>query len=659
MKSMPSLRGSALKPCLALIGAAILPSTAFAEGDNWVELEVGGIASGGNDAAYSRRHQNNGDFFGGIRDFHFEHLTESGVFEADGHLMLGLEDYGIDLKYTHDDLGFVRAGFEQFRTWYDGSGGFIPGAAPAPNWLGGTLWGPGGSDPISPFNDELTLDRGAIWFEAGLRMPDVPEITFFWEHAWRDGNKDSTIWARGDQGVNQYPGLYDISEVSDIFKLDVRHTIGNTEFGGGLRYQSVRNDNTLYERYNNRFDRQDYLSVQRQINEYDLWGGHIYSTSRFRDDEVMVSFAYNLTTINSDIGGFSTVNHAYNNLMGGGQSTTSVINASVWWNPIEDLVIVPSFRYEWWSQDMWGSHLSGPDMILDQSQYESNEATAECEIRYSGIDSALLYARALYSARDGDMYRMTMDNAVVDGTRFTASDTDTQKYVIGANWYPISGLSVATQAYYRVYDQEFNHLVTGSEDAQLLGYRNETADFNARVTWRPLPQLSFVTRYDYQQTEIENISVFTPVNIQSADITRHILTESVSWTPLDRLYMTLGVHWISSETETPASGALPGVVGDWDNDYWSLSFNGGYAFTEDTQLSWSYYYYNADNYDGSVVPYGFVGEEHAFTIGVDQRVTENMVVNVRYGYFQGDDAATGGFNDYDAHVISTGMRLRF
>lgn len=611
---------------------------------NWIELTVGGASVDGNDAAFMRRHQNSGDFYGGIQSFHFEHFGDSGLFEADGHALPGLEDYEVDLKYTRDDVGFVRGGYRQFRTWYDGSGGFIPGGTGGAGWL----------DPISPFDDELHIDRGRIWFEAGLRVPDIPEITFGWQHDWRQGNKDSTFWERSNEAApnNLYPALYNIDEVRDIFSLDVRHVIGNTEVGGGLRYHSVRNDDVRYTRKSGQ------TLTQQDINEYDLWGGHIYSQSRFAEDKVMLSFAYNLTTLDSDIGGYRDVNHNYNNLMGGGQSTTQVMNASLWWNPIEDLVFVPSFRFEWWNQDMWGSHFDGND-ILDQSSYESTEGTAELEVRYSGIDCALLYCRALYSRRDGDMFRSTFDNAVVDGTRFTDSETDIQKYVLGANWYPFSRVSISTQGYYRVYDQDFDSVVTGSEDALLDGHKTETADFNVRVTWRAMPRLTLVTRYDFQRTDIENSAWVNPVPIQSAEVTKHILTESISWTPLERLYMQLGVHWISSETDTPADVVSPGLAPDWDNDYWSVSFNGGYAFSPETQLSWGYYYYQADNYGWAATPYGTISDEHALTVGIDHQLTENVAINARYGYLRGDDDAAGGFNDYEAHVVSTGLRVAF
>lgn len=644
---------------LAALGAglaALIPATTLAEGDNYIELSAGGFATSGNDAAFQRRHQNNGDFYGGIEALHFEQIGDKGTFELDAHALPGLEDYGVELSYTLDDIGFIRGGFRQYRTWYDGSGGWYQGAGAGPGWL----------DPITPYNDELELDRGTIFFEAGLRMPDIPQITFGYEHSWRDGNKDSTFWQRANEAkkplTGAYPGLYRIDEVSDIFRLDVTHTLGNTDLAAGLRYRSVRNDDTRYTRYGSGLGT---TLTQQDINEYDMWSGYLSSTSRFCDERMMLSFGYNITSLNSDMGGFRNVSHSYTNLLGGAESLTQTCNVSLWWNPIDDLVIVPSFRAEWWNQSAWGNHFDG-DNILDQSDYESSEQTYSCEARYSGIQNTLLYARAEYSNLDGDMYRSSFENMVFDSNRATNSSLQRQKYVMGANWYPVTGLSIAAQYYYREYDQGFSHPILNGDDAQLVGHNTETNDANIRVTWRALPNLTFITRYDYQQTEIDNQAINgaggLTMPIQSAEITKHIITENVSWNPIEALYLQLGVHYISSETDTPSSAALPGVVTDWDNDYWSLSFNAGYAFSPNTELHAGYYYYHTDNYVNNAavsMPYGNVSDEHVFSIGLNQRINENMVWNLNYGYFKGDDAAAGGFNDYEAHMVSTGIRMSF
>jgi predicted porin len=580
--------------------------------------------------------------------------------------MFGLEDYDIELGYTLADVGFIRAGIRQFTTWYDGSGGYIPGSGTPPGWL----------DPITPMDDELELDRGSVWFEAGLRMEDIPHITFGYEHQWRDGWKDSTFWERRNEAApnSVRPGYYRIDETRDIFRLDVTHTLGNTDLGGGLRYHSVSNNNARYETRGG-------LPLQQQdISEYDLYSAHLYSQTRLADEKILLNFAYNITTLDSDFGGSrTTFELPYTGLLGTAESVSQVLNGSMWWNPLDDLVIIPSFRLEWWDQSAWGNRMDMTPFfgsITDSSDYEANEQTLACEARYTGVPNALLYARAEYSMADGDMVRSTINSGIlnIDGFRATDSELDRQKYTLGANWYPAQGLSVAARYTHRRYDQDFSHAIPGllpsgavnNDDAQLRKLATQSNDANIRVTWRALPNLTFVTRYDYQQTDIDNVafpnlpaSIATTPEIRSGEITRHILTESVTWNPLEQLYLQLGLHWINSETNTPANNFAPGVVTDWDNDYWSASLNAGYAFSDDTELHASYYYYHADNYPAAIMPYGTISDEHVFSITLNHRINENMVWNLRYGYYTGDDDAAGGFNDYEAHMVSTGVRLSF
>ena len=46
-------------------------------------------------------------------------------------------------------------------------------------------------DPPYP---EMHIDRGDIWIELGLRVPNWPEITIRYDHEFRFGEKDSTVW---------------------------------------------------------------------------------------------------------------------------------------------------------------------------------------------------------------------------------------------------------------------------------------------------------------------------------------------------------------------------------------------------------------------------------------------------------------------------------
>ena len=68
--------------------------------------------------------------------------------------------------------------FNDFRTWYDGLGGFYP---------------PTGTQYRVP-DGALALDRGEFSLKGGLTLEKIPAITFQYTHSYRDGDKSSTIW---------------------------------------------------------------------------------------------------------------------------------------------------------------------------------------------------------------------------------------------------------------------------------------------------------------------------------------------------------------------------------------------------------------------------------------------------------------------------------
>ena len=144
------------------------------EYNNWLELSIGNFFVSGNDAQFQQRHQRPAGVFGGVEDFHWETTVRTnGLFTVDGRAIFDSHDYALTLGLTLPEKGFVRAGYREFRTYYDGSGGFFP-----PNGL----W-------FDLFDDEMAVDRGEAWFEAGLTLPNLPVITFRYSHQFRDGDK--------------------------------------------------------------------------------------------------------------------------------------------------------------------------------------------------------------------------------------------------------------------------------------------------------------------------------------------------------------------------------------------------------------------------------------------------------------------------------------
>lgn len=83
---------------------------------NWITFTIGGAFVSGDDAHFMQRTRSS-DFYGGIEDLMYSHeLNDSTTFTIDGHALPGNEDYEVNMSLEKTDLGYVKAGFKQFRT---------------------------------------------------------------------------------------------------------------------------------------------------------------------------------------------------------------------------------------------------------------------------------------------------------------------------------------------------------------------------------------------------------------------------------------------------------------------------------------------------------------------------------------------------------------
>ena len=161
-------------------------------------------------------------------------MATNTTFSVDGHGIFDNHDYNLTLGLKKEENYFLRFNFENFRTYYNGDGGFYPPA----------------DLQYSRSGNALALDRGEISFEGGLMFKDKPSVTFKYSHLYRDGEKSSTIWGQTHPqlifpSVGLTPTFYDIDEKRDIFELNAKHHYKATEFGGGVRYELGDLNNAL------------------------------------------------------------------------------------------------------------------------------------------------------------------------------------------------------------------------------------------------------------------------------------------------------------------------------------------------------------------------------------------------------------------------------
>lgn len=647
---------------------------------NWFETSVGGLLIDGNKAAAQRRLGLPDTAFGGVQAFHFEKdIGKKGLLKLDGRGIFDNEDYGLRLEYVDSDKGFLRGGLSQHREYYDGSGG----------------WSPSNGQWFDLYSDAFHVVRGSAFFEGGLRMTGKPEITIRYDRDWREGMKDSTSWGSsrltGGVGPRAFvPAAWGLDEHSDTITLDIRHTLGKTTFGGAFLYENTETDNAKYLR-RDPLDVSDRHTTQRERTESDLYGARAFVDTTF-SEKVRFTSAYAFTTLETLVSGSRILGADYDavydpaygrrdvgflNLAGLTQLDQHVWNANVLWTPLPNLAVIPAFRVENQAIDGSASRLDTGAQDIAREAANSRDMldlSQQIELRYTGITNVVLYARGDWVEGDGNLLESEVlaATATPELRRDTDFDRFSQKYTAGATWYPLQRLNLHAQYYRKLRENTYDHDPTGYLPGSGAGlypafienHDFTTDDLNFRVTWRPLDKLTLVSRYDLQYNTIETRGAGLPAG-RSAKQTAHILGETITWTPVSRLYIQPGVNYVMDTTHSPAAdvGAFPGTpLEDARNDYINVSCTVGLVLDDRTDLQTQYNWYLADNFrdiSSWTQPYGAGVEEHGILTSLIRRINPRLKVTLRYGFFSSRGDTDGGYNNYDAHLVYASTQYLF
>lgn len=658
---------------------------------NWIEFSTGGFFRGGNNAQFQKRHSAPDGPFGGIEDFHYEREvgTNTTVLSMDGRALFDLHDYEFRIGVTRDNLGYLRFSYNEFRTWSNGDGGFYP--------------------PTGAFfrlsDDALPLDRGTISFEAGLTLESKPKVIFRYDRRYREGSRGSTIWGITHPQVATQPGatpivtrglspsFYDIDEYSDAFQLDVTHFVKNTDLGVGLRYETGQVDNAL------KITQSPGEPLQRQITdrqgtEYDLFNIHAFSETWIKENTLMFSSGFSYSDLDNDFSGSRIygsdfdVNYVPNALDGAGYVGLDagsrlheyVMNLTLLTIPTKNFTIVPSLRVQKEDVDAdfsalqtLGANVATP--FSGNSEQDLLDVRERLDLRFTGFTNWVLFARGEWTQGEGNLKELG-GTGPVGGVGLSPIQRETederffQKYSAGARWYPLSRLTVDAGGYYKLNQYDYDHIQDSTPNdsvnrypAYLVMQDFQTYDAHAGLTVRPWPNVTLGSRYEFQYSTIHTRP--DPISglneVESSQMTSHIISQNIGWSPWTRLYLQAGLNYVLSETETPTSEITEAIL-EAQNNYWTVTFNSGLVLNDKTDLKVAYSYYLADNYEDNSfagVPYGSGDEQHGVTATILRRIRENLRLKLKYGYYKYTDQTSGGQTDFDAHGIFSSLQYRF
>ena len=525
-----ALLGVAL--CVAAGPASAQPVTAPPGGasENHIDYSAGTSLQDGNRPFYQKRLNLDKDGFGGIDDLYYHtDLGNNTNLVIKGRALAGNKDYLVDLRLTKDDVGYLSAGYRVYRSWFDGSGGYF-----APSDLLMTLYDP-----------DLTLDRGDLWFQAGLIMPDRPSVLFRYDYLTRNGRKDSTAWGdttltAGLSARGVLPTFLQIKENRHVVRATVAKATEQTAWELTGRYEKNQLDNSR------NISRRATESVGRVVTSKEKQDSDFYqvrgSYETRLNDRLLVTSAVAHTKLDAVINGSRIYGAGFDpvfdplfarrqqrdegilGLHGSTEMKQSVAMLNAQFVPVKGWTAVAGLRAEKIKWDNIAEYVetnvgSGPAFTpsLEEAESESNkewkDLTETVEVRYTGWDRATLSFRGEWMQSNGNLVEDLVDPAtgVVSIDRDTDFERGLQKYSLTTNWYPRPEVSGGIQYYLKLRQNDYNILrdstpnvltSTNRYPAFIIDQDFETNDFNARISWRVSPQVRLVTRYDYQLSKI-------------------------------------------------------------------------------------------------------------------------------------------------------------
>ncbi len=657
--------------------------------ENYVDFSGGGTLLDGDRAQFQKLRPENKDGWAGLGKFHFSRdLPNKTTLTADGRALWGNQDFRLDLKLVREDAWFIRIGLQQYRTWFDGSGGWF-----APR----DLWFP-------PFQEDLHIDRGDYWAEAGTTRPDGINFNFRYDYTTRLGLKDSTSW--GDTNLTGVgaraigPTFLRIREHRHIVRARISRETEQTSWqvDGRYEWQTQRNSRNIRrqpgEATERRITHRDNMDVDlfmlhgavetrigptltlgTGVAHYDL--DNTVSGSRIYGDVYDPVF-------NATMARRQARDEGFFNLEGTTHLKQTLVNLNLMYTPSETWTIVPELRAQ---RSSWGADAefvetavgtgAGLPTAIEEMNSESSknyrDLTEALEFRYTGFKTVVLNAQAELMQSYGSLAEdlIALETGVDTIFRSTNFRRDQQKYALTSHWYARPGLSVTAQYYWKGRQNSFSNSRTSTAPlgadrypAYITNQDLALDDFNVRVSWSPASALRCVTRYDFQGGTLYSQEVGLAF-VESGRMRTHIISETVTWNPLARWYVQASGNLLYDRTTTPAhdlTGTAAGIVLNSDNNYFNGDIATGYALDEQTDLNLTYSYYRADNFvDNSRFsqPYGASARTQFATIAWSRRSGPHLNYTVRYAYGDHRDYTSGHHNDFRAHTIYTRIQYRF
>ena len=583
---------------------------AFPNFESYIKISGKAASVTGDENAFQNRTQLPRNGGGGIEDLHYvKEVSKDTTMEINGHALAGAEDYLAQFNIAKNEFGSVDFGYKSFRTFYDGVGGFFPTNR---QWM-----------PLT--QRQLNLDRGKLWVDATLALPNIPVFTLRYSRETRDGQKDSTIWGDTDftsmpnnvppisQVRKLVPSYIDVNERTERIELSVKHTLEKTSFQLTLLGEDTKNHDT---RYVTRFPGEakpfptpastvllPAVNMNNQIIQQQADGlesrtsGAMLTTETPLTDKLTLRAGASVQLVTSDFTGdrplitstptstgvVPITTYTFQGLTGGSHIRITTGNISLTYAATPALSVKFALKGE--GEKIRGNSAynvvaaSGTPATtltttprVDWANITQNTKTPELDVRYTGFKDFALYANGSLRQVRG------VENTTSSYNPLTATNgtlamnnvfVDYGNYTLGADWRSSGFLTLRTELFSKNHQTESVGFGTGSILGDYYMLDNKFTGVKATVVLKPSPEFTSTTRFIYQHGKMR-VTGFLPTfpAYDSCDDKNQNISETIDWTPNSQFYAQASLNVVLNTIGTvyPRAGTAPATSTNiaWD-----------------------------------------------------------------------------------------------
>ncbi len=607
---------------------------------------------------------------GGVEKFSVaEQITPTEKVSLEGHALVPESDFNFKLAMEKTDLGFIHAGFDQWRKYYNDNGGFDPSVVPG----------------IFNSDRDLHVDNGRAWVDFGLDLPRWPEIVLGYEYQYRVGNESTLDWGTviGPGGSkNIYPATQAVDERTHSLKLNVTKTLDDwrlendarvdffTEKNSGAEASNLFGDTAQDYFVNTRDNYQqvqgmDTLMAEKQIRDWWFFNGGLYYSYLSGSDFFNQSTAYASPMLSF----FST------NTLSSQRITLSreseIFSLANLFTPLDYLNCSVGLQNEWTRESGFG--LSIPDLDLGNnvpadSNLDEFKASQNANVRFTKIPFTVVFSDAQFSE---DNYSVSQNQDSGELARDTVANNFRYDLKTGFNTSPWRWSELSMQYEHSDSDTAYNQLsdvfngVSGPANgypAFILNRDIASDQFETKLVLRPTRWLKTTLTYQLTATDYSSktdpATDFTLGSVSPGgfitDGRYNLQTYGLGavLTPWRQWYFS-GAFTYSDSRATTADNGSASIV-PYQGNIYTANVAATYALNEKTGVQLAYVFSRADyaeNNGVAGIPAGLNYMRNDLIIGLTRKLTKRLSGAVHYEFSQYSEPSGGNVNNFTAHGI--------